>query len=188
MRGINEQKDIEGNDGSAAQSSEVSSTEKLPHSRACGWQKHDHGTACHSNCPTCGGKDPRGNNESLEVRSNSGTDAIHTNSQNSMNIPSNPDIEGKTMREMLAYQIHDTDYSSLKAQDKLSVDQAVTAIQAHVEAEKRKAEQIFKNYWYHAGRWHKAGCWFLILDEGVCNCPGSHTILKQIRTELEEQS
>lgn len=27
-----------------------------PHSRACGWQKHDHGPACHHNCPTCGGK------------------------------------------------------------------------------------------------------------------------------------
>ncbi len=24
-----------------------------PHSRACGWRKHDHGSACHSNCPTC---------------------------------------------------------------------------------------------------------------------------------------
>lgn len=27
-----------------------------PHSRACGWRKHDHGAACHRNCPTCGGK------------------------------------------------------------------------------------------------------------------------------------
>ena|SRR6478735_9709535 len=27
-----------------------------PHSRACGWRKHDHGTDCHTNCPTCGGK------------------------------------------------------------------------------------------------------------------------------------
>lgn len=26
-----------------------------PHSRACGWRLHDHGPACHRNCPTCGG-------------------------------------------------------------------------------------------------------------------------------------
>jgi len=28
----------------------------LPHSRACGWREHDHGSACHSNCPTCHGR------------------------------------------------------------------------------------------------------------------------------------
>lgn len=27
-----------------------------PHSRACGIGPHEHGPACHSNCPTCGGK------------------------------------------------------------------------------------------------------------------------------------
>lgn len=27
---------------------------ELPHSRACGWKQHSHGTACHANCPTCG--------------------------------------------------------------------------------------------------------------------------------------
>ena len=27
----------------------------LPHSRACGWREHEHGSACSSNCPTCGG-------------------------------------------------------------------------------------------------------------------------------------
>lgn len=27
-----------------------------PHSRACGHRWHPHGDACHSNCPTCGGK------------------------------------------------------------------------------------------------------------------------------------
>lgn len=27
-----------------------------PHSRACGIRAHEHGTACHTNCPTCGGK------------------------------------------------------------------------------------------------------------------------------------
>lgn len=27
-----------------------------PHSRACGHLAHDHGPSCHSNCPTCGGK------------------------------------------------------------------------------------------------------------------------------------
>jgi hypothetical protein len=26
-----------------------------PHSRACGWRLHDHGTECHTNCPTCEG-------------------------------------------------------------------------------------------------------------------------------------
>ena len=26
-----------------------------PHSRACGIRKHDHGTDCHANCPTCHG-------------------------------------------------------------------------------------------------------------------------------------
>lgn len=28
-----------------------------PHSRACGWRNHDHGTACSTNCPTCHGLD-----------------------------------------------------------------------------------------------------------------------------------
>lgn len=27
-----------------------------PHSRACGPRAHEHGMACHNNCPTCGGK------------------------------------------------------------------------------------------------------------------------------------
>jgi len=27
-----------------------------PHSRACGITPHAHGSACHSNCPTCGGR------------------------------------------------------------------------------------------------------------------------------------
>lgn len=29
-----------------------------PHSRACGYKEHSHGSACHSNCPTCAGKNP----------------------------------------------------------------------------------------------------------------------------------
>ena len=32
-------------------------TDRRPHSRACGWRKHDHGVDCSSNCPTCGGKE-----------------------------------------------------------------------------------------------------------------------------------
>lgn len=28
-----------------------------PHSRACGWKEHAHGFSCHSNCPTCHGKE-----------------------------------------------------------------------------------------------------------------------------------
>lgn len=31
--------------------------DQRPHSRACGWRKHDHGVDCSSNCPTCGGKE-----------------------------------------------------------------------------------------------------------------------------------
>lgn len=27
-----------------------------PHSRACGIRQHDHGPACHPNCPSCNGK------------------------------------------------------------------------------------------------------------------------------------
>lgn len=30
--------------------------DRRPHSRACGWRRHDHGAECHSNCPTCGGR------------------------------------------------------------------------------------------------------------------------------------
>ena len=30
--------------------------EAAPHSRACGHRPHDHGRACHANCPTCGGR------------------------------------------------------------------------------------------------------------------------------------
>jgi len=28
----------------------------MPHSRACGIRKHDHGPDCHPNCPTCSGR------------------------------------------------------------------------------------------------------------------------------------
>lgn len=28
-----------------------------PHARACGMAPHAHGSACHSNCPSCGGHD-----------------------------------------------------------------------------------------------------------------------------------
>lgn len=28
-----------------------------PHCRACGITLHEHGRACHQNCPTCGGRD-----------------------------------------------------------------------------------------------------------------------------------
>ena len=31
-------------------------TKGLPHSRACGWREHPHGTSCSSNCPTCAGQ------------------------------------------------------------------------------------------------------------------------------------
>ena len=31
-----------------------------PHSRACGWAKHEHGFECSYNCPTCHGLDTRG--------------------------------------------------------------------------------------------------------------------------------
>jgi hypothetical protein len=29
--------------------------DRRPHSRACGWELHEHGPACHRNCPTCHG-------------------------------------------------------------------------------------------------------------------------------------
>jgi hypothetical protein len=29
--------------------------DERPHSRACGWQVHKHGYACHVSCPTCAG-------------------------------------------------------------------------------------------------------------------------------------
>lgn len=31
--------------------------DQRPHSRACGWRAHPHGSACHANCPTCGGRE-----------------------------------------------------------------------------------------------------------------------------------
>lgn len=30
--------------------------DERPHSRACGIKRHEHGTECSENCPTCGGK------------------------------------------------------------------------------------------------------------------------------------
>jgi hypothetical protein len=30
---------------------------ELAHSRACGYRPHSHGRDCHSNCPSCGGKE-----------------------------------------------------------------------------------------------------------------------------------
>ena len=38
------------------------------------------------------------------------------------------------------------------------------------EAVREEAKEVFKNYWYHAGQWHNAECYFLVSDEGVCNC------------------
>lgn len=40
---------------SAGDGDEVVTTTALPHSRACGFRKHDHGVECSRNCPTCGG-------------------------------------------------------------------------------------------------------------------------------------
>lgn len=40
----------------AASSNLASGIDRRPHSRACGLAQHAHGTACSSNCPTCGGK------------------------------------------------------------------------------------------------------------------------------------
>jgi hypothetical protein len=34
---------------------EVEPPDTRPHSRACGWGLHPHGTACHRTCPTCHG-------------------------------------------------------------------------------------------------------------------------------------
>lgn len=34
----------------------LSTPDRRPHSRACGIQPHEHGPACSTNCPTCGGK------------------------------------------------------------------------------------------------------------------------------------
>ena len=34
----------------------------------------------------------------------------------------------------------------------------------------RDIKNIFKNYWYHAGRWHEAECASIMFDWGVCNC------------------
>jgi hypothetical protein len=31
-------------------------------------------------------------------------------------------------------------------------------------------KEEIKKYWYHAGEWHDAECWFVISDESVCNC------------------
>ena len=31
--------------------------DRRPHSRGCGWRKHDHGVDCVPSCPTCGGKE-----------------------------------------------------------------------------------------------------------------------------------
>ena len=33
-----------------------------------------------------------------------------------------------------------------------------------------KIISIVKGYWFHAGKWHKAECDFILHDEGVCNC------------------
>jgi hypothetical protein len=33
---------------------EPQTAHEQPHSRACGIQRHEHGTACHSSCPSCG--------------------------------------------------------------------------------------------------------------------------------------
>lgn len=34
----------------------MTATDHRPHSRACGMHAHPHGTQCHRNCPTCGGR------------------------------------------------------------------------------------------------------------------------------------
>lgn len=49
------------------------------------------------------------------------------------------------------------------------------------EESTKKAKEVFKNYWYHAGRWHNARCDFLMSDEGVCNCKSG-----KIRQEINE--
>lgn len=54
-----------------------------PHSRACGIQVHDHGPSCHSNCPTCHGRDethlfePRPGTDWCRVCGQLATDNLH---------------------------------------------------------------------------------------------------------------
>lgn len=38
------------------QATGVPAADQRPHSRACGIRPHDHGPACSSDCPTCGGR------------------------------------------------------------------------------------------------------------------------------------
>jgi len=45
-----------------------------------------------------------------------------------------------------------------------------TLLHSDREAVREEAKEVFKNYWYHAGQWHNAECYFLVSDEGVCNC------------------
>jgi hypothetical protein len=41
-------------EGAVWQASQKANSEQ-PHSRACGYEEHKHGGACHANCPTCQG-------------------------------------------------------------------------------------------------------------------------------------
>ena len=35
---------------------------------------------------------------------------------------------------------------------------------------KSSIKKRFENYWYYAGQWHNAECYFILHDQGVCNC------------------
>jgi hypothetical protein len=50
-----------------------------------------------------------------------------------------PNLPAKELREILAFQIHDTDYSSLKGQDKLSVDQSIPPILTLIQTSNNEA-------------------------------------------------
>ena len=46
---------------------EISTRDMRPHSRACGYRYHEHGSACSTNCPTCHGEDEHGEEGLLDT-------------------------------------------------------------------------------------------------------------------------
>lgn len=40
--------------------------------------------------------------------------------------------------------------------------------------------KILKRFWYYAGQWHDAECYFIRDDQGVCNCKTGNN-LKEIK-------
>ena len=76
-------------------------------------------------------------------------------------------LYSKIRYQIMSWYLDEGDYQPTEEEAKTKSIQAISKV---LSSQKQKMREIFKNYWYHAGKWHKAECSFILNDQGNCNC------------------